>query len=150
MAQLGLKKIFRGPTTYTNTASDVEGVGTLRFEGNQLWKWVKFTGTTAVTAGDPIYYVVTDLTLSTVDDAISVLPAGIAPVSIAAGTPTWGWIQLEGTATLSNTPSGTLAAGVTLTKGSTAGTLAAQTAATQPSIGTSVDGAKTIQCDFTW
>lgn len=150
MAQVGLKKIF--VTALTDVKNqNLDGVGTLRFEGNCIYKYVQFSGTTAVAAGDPVYYVTSDTTLNTVDDAHNALPAGIAVSSVGTlGTQTalYGWIQLTGVTTLSNTPSGTVAVGSKLTIGSTNGTLAVLTTATQLEIATSVDGTRIAQLDF--
>jgi hypothetical protein len=148
----GIKKVFRTALTDVKLA-DYEGVGTLRFEGNAIYKWVAFNGTTAVAAGTPVCYVTSDITESTVDGALSALPAGISnnAVSALGGTITgnqYAWIQLTGPTTLANAPSGSPAVGSVLYIGSTAGTLGVVTAATQRQIATSIDGSKTAQLSF--
>jgi hypothetical protein len=147
MAVFGIKKVFRTALTDLKS-SDFEGVGTLRFEGPNVYKWVQFSGTTSAAAVASVCYVTTDITLSTVDGALSALPAGIAVSAVAAGSAQWGWIQVVGVVTLVNTPSGGIAAGSVLYIGSTAGTLALITAATQLQIGQSVDGTKTASISF--
>jgi hypothetical protein len=150
-SQKGFKRVFvTAIGDLRNT--DVDGIGTLRFEGNAVYKWVKFSGTTAVAVGDPVNYVLSDGQLNTVDTAVSALPAGIAVSALTTAqallTP-YGWIQLSGVVTLSHTPSGTVAAGTPLTKSSTAGTLAAQTGVAL-FVGASIDGAQQAQIDFSY
>lgn len=152
MSQVGLKKIFVSALTDVKN-TNVDGVGTLRFEGNSIYKFVQFSGTTAIAAGDPVYYVLTDKTLGTVDDAHTALPAGIAVSSIGTlGTQTalYGWIQLSGIGTLSNTPSGTLAVGSPLAGSTNNGTLAVATTFGSQVVGYSVDGTRTVQLDFAY
>ena len=124
------------PQGFTTALTDIdtaaqEFLGTIRFDYNATYKYVKFSGTTAVAVGDFMCYVVTDHTLGTVDGANSALPAGVAMAVHASGSVTYGWIQIRGVATLSTAPGGTLAAGSSLTNaGATAPalTVAAPTA----------------------
>lgn len=58
MANYGIKKIFVTSVTDTNTA-DVEGLGVIRFENGNVYKWVKFnngTGNVAAVNGNACYY----------------------------------------------------------------------------------------------
>ena len=58
----GIKRLFR--TFLTDTSSeDVEGIGTLRFEGNNVYKWVTYSaeaGAVAAVVGNACYYTETD------------------------------------------------------------------------------------------
>jgi hypothetical protein len=148
----GIKKVFITALTDVKTV-DKEGVGTLRFEGARVYKWVQFSGTTAVAAGSVVCYVPTsglNLNETSVDGANSNLGAGVSQAAVAAGTVQYGWIQIEGVATVTFTTGGTPAFGAGLTaNGATAGGLTVATAVAQSIVGFMVDSAnKVICCDF--
>jgi hypothetical protein len=148
----GLKRIFRSNLT-TTEAVDVEGVGTIRFEGNNIYKWVEFAGTTAVAAYEPVCYVLADVDTGTiVDGANTNIAAGISQAAVPAGTPAYGWVQIKGMATVANAFGGTPAEGAQLTSnGATAGALTAVTAATQAPVGIVADVTNKIMfCDFSF
>lgn len=84
------------------TATDVEGVGTLRIENGKKYKWVLFstgTDTVASVVNGPVGYLATDLNLRTActdyGDCFALLLAGI---TLAAGITTgyYCWIQIGG------------------------------------------------------
>lgn len=117
----GIKKIFATKLTEVAT-TDKEGVGTIRFEGNKVYKWVKLqntTATVAVAAGDAVAYnaatghsvnqVVSDLSDA---DAIPVC-AGLVQAAIAGvlATAYYCWIQIKGPATALQTLAGSPADG---------------------------------------
>jgi hypothetical protein len=85
----------------------------LREDDNKVYKYVKFTGTTAIDAGDFLCYVTyaTDPTLTVVDGANggSLVGAGVALATVASGAVAYGWIQIRGVSVLeeafANSPS---------------------------------------------
>jgi hypothetical protein len=107
----GIKKVFvTGIETVSDT--DLEEVGTLRWRGNKVYKWVRYsTGTSdvAAVAGNATYYIpatgyTASLVTSDVSDGIvsSGIESGIcAGVLVAAPTDDqYCWIQIKGGVTL--------------------------------------------------
>jgi len=101
----GMKKIFVTKLTDVKT-TDVEGLGTIRFEGNKVYKWVQYNEEAAAVdgvAGEVAYYdaidgyklhqVTSDLTAS------SSIGAGVLQAIMSEAE--YGWIQIKGFATLS-------------------------------------------------
>lgn len=111
VAGTGLQTSFLGPVTQVDSAAKYD-LGTHRFEGGKVYKYVELknaTATVAVTAGaDPVFYkadtgygasqVVSDLTDA---DAVPV-GAGIVAGTVAGvlATSYFCWIQIKGLATL--------------------------------------------------
>jgi hypothetical protein len=106
----GIKKVFLTKLTETST-TDKEGVGTIRFEGNKVYKWVKFNngaGNVASVAGNVAYYYGVggdaadgdgyELSIVTMDRTDAFMTAGVFQAIIADGS--YGWIQIKGPATL--------------------------------------------------
>lgn len=147
----GIKRIFLTPLT-ANVSTDKENVGTLRFEGNSVYKWVEFSGTTAVVAGDVVCYVMSSIdTEVVVDGANSAVGAGVAMAAAATGAVSYGWIQTEGVATLALAFGGTTpTAGETVTTtGATAGTVTVTAAVTNQVVGVILDVTnKIMSCSF--
>ena len=94
--------------------SDLEGVGTLRFQAGKLYKWVKYEEGTAaldVVAGDVVGYTLNDYGSSFVTaditdmDTIPVM-AGVMVAAVTV-TNTYCWIQIGGACTLATTADGT-------------------------------------------
>lgn len=120
----GIKKVFATPLNEVSTIVKEE-LGTLRFEGNKVYKYVKIqnaTATVAFVAGDMACYradkydenqVVTDFT-----DADTIgIPAG-ALQGAGAGvlaTAYYGWVQVRGFATLNQALAGSPSVGDELT-----------------------------------
>ena len=124
--------------------TSIEPLGTIRYERNSVYKYVKFSGTTAVAIGDALCYVISDLNMQTVDAANSAIGAGIACAVVAAGTVQYGWMQIEGVAILSTTTGA--AAGNQLTNtGASAHALAVAAAVTNQIVGVLVSTAAPIQ-----
>ncbi len=107
----GAKKTFLTRLTDTR-ATDAEGVGCLRWEGNKCYKWILYNngaGTVTSVAGYFAYYYgvsgdagdgdgYEDSTVTMdYDDSFGV-GAGVFQVEIADGE--YGWIQIQGPATL--------------------------------------------------
>lgn len=105
----GLKRVFLTPLTAVDTV-DKEGVGTLRFEGNKIYKYIKLqntTATVAVAAGDGVAYnaetghglhaVVSDMS----DADSAPFGAGLVQGTVAGvlATAYYCWIQIKGAAT---------------------------------------------------
>lgn len=109
---------------------------------NKQYKYVKFSGSNAVAAGDLVGYVAsggaTDAMI-TVDGAVGSGPAGVAQAAVAtAGGVQYGWIQIAGLAVSSAAIAGGASAGQTLKQGSYPA-FTIQTAATIPNAGTLFD-----------
>jgi len=108
-AGAGLKRIFA--TGLTETLSyDAEGVGAIRFEGNKIYKYVKYNkgaGSIAAIVGDVAYYYAlagdgvsggyknNEVTMDRTDGLVA---AGVLQAIIADTE--FGWIQIKGPATL--------------------------------------------------
>jgi len=113
----GIKKVFVTPLTAVDS-TDKEGVGTLRFEGDKIYKYVQIKNTTATVAGaagDPVaYFAVTGPTdhrvvLDLTDASAQPVGAGVL-MGIVVGTLTvayYGWIQVSGLSTLLTDVQGT-------------------------------------------
>jgi hypothetical protein len=90
-----------------NSATQYEAVlGAIRIEGNRVYKYVKFTGTTAGSPGDSACYVLTDDSMTTVDFANSAIGAGISVGTVASGAVSYGWVQVDGPCTINTLSSG--------------------------------------------
>src|SRR3990172_1288440 len=136
MAIFGIKKIF--VTAVTDVSStDLEGLGTIRFEGNKVYKWVKLqntTATVAAVAGDVCSYGVdagytNNLVVTDVSDAASAtvpVCAGMILATVAGVllTAYYLWIQIKGPAVVNQTIGGTPVDGDMLTASTTDKTLA--------------------------
>ena len=149
----GQKKVFI--TRLTDTSSkDLEGVGTIRWEDNKCYKWVRYqngAGNVAAAAGRVCYYrgaggAAAGNVTSDLSDSLQI-GAGVLQAAIPDGE--YGWIQIKGPATLSiGLTAG--ANGNALTPiGATDGTLDVSALVTDP-ICAYVDDAATnkIVCDF--
>jgi len=105
----GFKRVYLTPLDAVDTV-DKEDVGTLRFEGNKVYKYVKLqntTATVAVLAGDAVAYnaevghsvsqVVSDMT----DADAAPVGAGIIQGTVAGvlATAYYCWIQIKGPVT---------------------------------------------------
>ena len=159
---MGAKQIFQTALTdvYYSPKSWKEQPGTIRQENNAIYKYVAFSGTTAVAAGDVVCYVAyaSDGAAQVVDGANTALGAGVAMAAVASGTMTagaiayaTGWIQIKGKATLSTSLQGTTPVfGSTLsTSGAAAPGLLLTSAATAMVVGYCYDSAsKNILADF--
>ena len=154
----GVKKIFRTKLTDTST-TDLEGVNTLRWEGNKCYKWVKYNygaGSVAAVAGNVVYsyalsgdgvsagYENGEVTMDLTDGLIAM---GILQAIIAHGS--YGWIQVKGPATVTTALTAG-ADGNSLTAiGTTDGTLDVSAAVTDAVTAFATDiSAKMIVCDF--
>ena len=129
----GIKKVFQ--TSLTDVAStDLEGLGTIRFEGNNIYKWVHLlntTATAAVVVGDSIEYAA--LTGYGLNKVVSDhTDAGAANTQICAGcavgsvagvkdTSYYIWVQIKGPVTTTKDLPGT-ADGITITTSGGTGT----------------------------
>jgi len=117
----GLKRVYLTPLDAVDTV-DKEDVGTLRFEGNKIYKYVKLQNTTAtiaVLSGDAVAYnaatghsvsqVVSDMT----DADTNPVCAGILQGTVAGvlAVAYYCWIQIKGPATALQTIAGTPADG---------------------------------------
>lgn len=116
-----------------------EDLGVIRYTENAVYKYVKFSGTTIVAAGDPVGYVITDTTLQTVDPASFAVPAGIATVAVPTGTVQYAWIQIGGINTAVNGIQGGPSAGAPLYMNASK-QLSAKSAVGQPEVGVFISG----------
>ena len=100
----GIKKVFASALAEFS-ADDLEGVGAIRFEGNKVYKWVKFNngaGNVAAVVGDFAYYYLAgglqdDEVTMDLSDSVNV-GAGVFQSIIPDGE--YGWIQIKGKAVL--------------------------------------------------
>ena len=113
---------FKAALTDLDTTAQ-ETVGIIRENARGRYKYVKFSGTTAIAVGDFLCYVAsggaTD-TMVTVDGANTAVPAGVALAIVGTGTVLYGWIQVRGLAILSTALAGSPAAGDKMTTASAA------------------------------
>lgn len=100
----GSKKSFL--TRLTDTSStDLEGVGTLRWEGNKCYKWVQYdtgAGGIAAASGKVAYYYTLDgyKNNQVTADLTDSVELGAGVLQAAPGDGEYGWIQIKGAATL--------------------------------------------------
>lgn len=104
----GIKKVFITPLT-DNSSTDKEGVGTIRFEGNKVYKYVKvlnISATVAGAVGDMVSYGLALMASSTVvtdstDSQAKPVGAGMLLAAVAGvpGTAEYVWVQTKGPAT---------------------------------------------------
>ena len=100
----GMKKIFVTKLADVKT-TDVEGLGTIRFEGNKIYKWVTYSEEAAAVdgvAGEVAYYVTIDGHKN--NDVTSDLSAsgeiGAGVLQAIMSDNEFGWIQIKGPALL--------------------------------------------------
>ena len=100
---LGIKKIFATSLTEILT-SDVEGLGTIRREGNKTYKFIKYNNGTVNTEGLAGHFVTYfgiaghDNSEVTFDHSDGTVGAGVLVAALQDGN--FGWIQIGGAATL--------------------------------------------------
>lgn len=102
--------------TFKSSIGDIdptpmEPLGSIRYDQNAVYKYVKFPGTTTIAAGDFLCYTAADLLAQTVDGANTAMGAGVATAAVPSGAIAYGWIQIEGLATLSTALAGVPAVG---------------------------------------
>lgn len=154
----GEKKIFITRLTDTST-SDLEGVGTIRWEGNKAYKWVLYNqgaGAVAAAAGNVAYYYgaagvgTSGYTNSEVTSDVSDSPkvgAGVLQAAIANGS--YGWVQIKGVATLTTALTAGADGNALTPVGAGDGTLDVSALVTDPICAYAFDAsAKIIVCDF--
>jgi len=128
--------------TDVDTAQKVFPLGAIRQEDNKDYKYVKFSGTNAIAAGDLVGYVTSGGAtdgMTTVDGAVGVGPAGVAQAAVlTANGVQYGWIQIRGLCVAASAIAGGASAGQTLKQG-TYPAFTLQTAATIPNAGTLFD-----------
>jgi hypothetical protein len=145
---MGQKQVFQTALTevrFNPVGAYPEQLGTIRMENNAVYKFVAFTGTTVIAAGDALCYVVfgTDPNLVVTDAANSIYGAGIAMAAVATGTIAagalcyaCGWIQIKGIAVCSTAFGGPPVAGNSLTNiGAANKVLQVMAAFTSPQVG---------------
>lgn len=99
-----IKTLFETKLTDIKS-TDVEGVGTLRYEDNgNVYRWVKNEGSSALTAKQPVCYDVSDVgTIALFQTVLTpatddlMMAAGIAVTAIgASGAICYGWVLAQG------------------------------------------------------
>lgn len=116
-------------TEENSTAQEL--LGSIREGDNKVYKYVKFSGTTALVAGQAVCYVITDETMTTVDSANAAICAGGALFSHSGtGTAYYGWIQIRGLFTMNSAVTAGAAGNKMTSIGSTAGKLDVSAAVT--------------------
>ena len=144
----GAKKVFI--TRLTDTSDkDLEGVGTIRWEGNKCYKWVKYdtaAGNVAAVAGQVAYYMSTGDVTSDVSASLSI-GAGVLQAAIPDAN--YGWVQIKGEATLSIALTGGANGNALTPVGAGDGTLDVSALVTDPICAYVFDSATNkIICDF--
>ena len=153
----GIKKVFQ--TSLTDIATtDLEGIGTIRFEGNNIYKYVRYEAAAAAVAGvagEACYYDATDTapigyinSVVTSDTSASDnTGAGILQAALTDGD--YGWIQIKGLATMTIALTAGADGDVLTPVGAGDGTLDVIAAFTSQACAYSIDVTnKTIVCDF--
>lgn len=129
-----------------------DGLGSIRPENNAVYKYVQFSGTTAVNAGDVVCYVASasDGQAVVVDNANTAAGAGVAMGTVPAGQVQYGWIQIKGLAVVARALGGTPTAGQSLTTaGGAVGVLTLAAAVTNAIVAVAYDVAnRKVLCDF--
>ena len=103
----GLKKVFTTGLT-ESSLTDIEGIGTIRFENGRWYKWVKYndgTDNLDIVVGDVLVYVAESgyaasvVTADFSDGDTLPIGAGLAVMTVTADL-TFMWMQIKGLATL--------------------------------------------------
>ena len=155
----GIKKVFVTPLTAVDT-TDKEVVGTLRFEGNSVYKYVKYddgTGNLDLAVGDVVHYVedtgyaASTVTADVSDSSFDEIGAGVVLAAVTADA-SYFWIQIRGPATVLQTIGGSAGDGDPLTcvgAADKALTLASVSTVNVNVVAIAIDASeKTIICDF--
>lgn len=152
----GIKKVFQGPLDQMDD-TDKEGVGTLRFEGNKVYKYLNLTngsGNVAVAAGDVVFYTSADQIAATPDltDVVG-CAAGVAQGAVAQSTTggKYGWVQVRGVAQLSTNVSAGAVGNALTHVGAADKTLDASALVTDPIVAfllSTTSGQQKIACMF--
>ncbi len=155
----GTKRVFVTSLTETS-ATDKEGINTLRWEGNKCYKWVQYNsgaGTVAAVAGNVAYYYAPSgdhaseqytngIVTSDLSDSAEI-GAGVLQAVIA--TTEYGWIQIKGPATLTTALTAGADGDPLTATGTTDGTLDVSAAVTDINVAIAQDiSDKTVICDF--
>src|SRR5258706_14655249 len=121
---------FHAALTDQDTTAQVP-LGAIYELDNKRYKYVKFSGTTTIVAGDFLCYVAagSDGAEVIVDKANTAFGAGVAITALASGAISFGWIQISGLVVLSGAPSGSPAFGDALTSSGAAASALAKSAA---------------------
>ena len=160
-AGAGIKRVFATGLSET-TSFDAEGLGAIRIEGNKVYKWVKQNqgaGSVAAIVGDCAYfYGLSGDAVSggyenhevTMDRTDAYMGAGIYQAIIADGE--YGWIQIEGPATLTQALSaGADGNALTHVGAGADGALDVSALVTDAIVAYATDAsAKKIVCKFPW
>lgn len=129
-----------------------DGLGSIRPENTAVYKYVQFSGTTAVNPGDVVCYVsaTSDGGAVIVDNANTAAGAGVAMGLVPAGQIQYGWIQIKGIATLARAMAGTPTPGQSMTTaGAGVGTVTLAAAVTNAIVGVAYDVPnRKMLCDF--
>ena len=144
----GAKKVFI--TRLTDTSSkDLEGVGTIRWEDNKCYKWVKYAnavGNVAAVAGNVAFLMSTGDVTSDVSASLNI-GAGVLMAAIPDGN--YGWVQIKGEATLTTALTGGANGNALTPVGAGDATLNVSAALTDAVCAYAVDVATNkILCDF--
>ncbi len=150
----GMKQTFVTGLTEVS-ATDKEGVGTIRWEGNKAYKYVQYdVGSAAAgVAGEVTYYYTLDgyknnQVTSDLTDSVEI-GAGVLQVIMADGE--YGWIQIKGPATLSIALTAGADGDPLTPTGSADGTLDVSAAVTDNVCAIAGDiSDMEIVCDFPW
>jgi hypothetical protein len=122
---------------------------TMMMEDGRGYKYVQFSGATAIAAGQVVCYTAADTTETLVDLANTARGAGAAVVAVPAGVTQFGWIQTKGLATLPAAVTGAVAGSPVTTQGATAGGMLITSVLTNPVYGKALT-TTLVSFDFPW
>lgn len=159
MTNESMKKVFQTKLTDTR-ATDVEGIGVIRFEGSRIFKWCKYNK-----GGDSVAAVANKTVVYHGDDAVVLdsacevtmdyssgddICAGMLMAIIADGE--FGWVQIKGIAILAAALTAGADGDQVTTLGAADGTLdVVVTGAITPYAGYAMDvSAKEVMLDCPW
>jgi hypothetical protein len=98
-----MKTLFQTQLTDVEE-NDLEGIGTLRYEDNKVYRWVKYTASTALAAGDVVCHDITDeedchqeVSIPATADLSMLGGVVLATVADSSSTTHYFWIQVFGT-----------------------------------------------------
>lgn len=156
-AAKGIKKVFS--TSLTETFDyDKEGIGAIRREGPDTYKWVKYdsgAGPVAAVAGNVCYYTADDVADKGYENSVVTsdlsdsnnIGAGVLMAAIPNDN--WGWIQIKGYAVITTALTAGADGNALTPVGATDGTLDVSAAATSHICAIALDAsARKILCDF--
>ncbi len=149
----GINRIQPGAISQNDSSPQIP-VGTLSFDGNNLYKYVKYLGNNAIAVGDTLCYDDSDTSgFTAVDGFNRKIGAGIACCVAASGSVSYGWMQVKGVSqiTAGSVTNGIVSGNTVSVTGAPSKQLKVISLVTDLAVGTVIVAATpTIVCDFPW